>query len=192
MNKDREVSPSNYQRRKLLFGLAGAAASLAWLPPGPALAAVTQVSPRRLSLLHTHTAESLDVAYFDGSAYCRDSLSTLDIFLRDFRTGEATKMDRRLFDGLHALRVLADRDATFEVISAYRSPATNQMLAGQSSGVARRSLHMQGSAIDVRLTGFSTRRLFEHARQLGLGGVGLYVKSDFIHLDTGRLRFWTG
>ena len=89
MNKYREVSPSNYQRRKLLFGLAGAAASLAWLPPGPALAAVTQVSPRRLSLLHTHTAESLDVAYFDGSAYCRDSLSTLDIFLRDFRTGEA-------------------------------------------------------------------------------------------------------
>lgn len=163
------------------------------LPPyGRALASVIPSSARRLSLLHTHTAESLDVAFFDGAAYCPDALSTLDGFLRDFRTGEATRMDRRLFDGLHALRALANHDAHFEVISAYRSPATNEMLAGRSSGVAKRSLHMQGSAIDVRLTGFRTRKLFDYARQLGLGGVGLYVKSDFIHLDTGRARFWTG
>lgn len=160
--------------------------------PGRAFASVIGSPARRLSLLHTHTAESLDVAFFDGAAYCPDALATLDGFLRDFRTGEATRMDRRLFDGLHALRTLADHAAPFEIISAYRSPATNEMLAGRSSGVARRSLHMQGSAIDVRLSGYSTRKLFDHARQLGLGGVGLYLKSDFIHLDTGRVRFWTG
>lgn len=180
------------QRRRLLWGFAGTAACLGFTPAGRALASVSPASPRSLSLLHTHTAESLSVGYFDGAAYCPDALSTLDNFLRDFRTGEATQMDRRLFDGLHALRALADHDATFEVISAYRAPATNQLLADRSAGVARRSLHMQGSAIDIRLTGFSTRKLFEHARQLGLGGVGLYLKSDFIHLDTGRVRFWTG
>jgi uncharacterized protein YcbK (DUF882 family) len=188
----RDQEKHDPRRRRLLWGLAGTAACLSFAPVGRALASVSPASPRSLSLLHTHTAESLKVGYFDGTTYCPDALSTLDNFLRDFRTGEATQMDRRLFDGLHALRALADRDATFEVISAYRSPATNQMLAGRSAGVARRSLHMQGNAIDVRLTGFSTRKLFEHARQLGLGGAGLYLKSDFIHLDTGRVRFWTG
>lgn len=192
MEGSRTGSPPNRLRRAVLSGLAGAAASLVCVPSGRALASVAESSSRTLSLLHTHTAEALDVAFFDGAAYCPDALSTLDSFLRDFRTGEVTRMDRRLFDGLHALRTLADHAAPFEVISAYRSPATNQMLSGQSTGVARRSLHMQGSAIDIRLSGYSTRKLFDHARQLGLGGVGLYVKSDFIHLDTGRVRFWTG
>ena len=192
MGRYRTLSPANWQRRAVLSGLAGAAASLLLAPAGRALGSVVESPARRLSLLHTHTSESLDVAFFDGAAYCPDALSTLDGFLRDFRTGEATRMDRRLFDGLHSLTTLADHAAPFEVISAYRSPATNQMLAGRSTGVARRSLHMEGSAIDVRLSGYPTRKLFDHARQLGLGGVGLYLKSDFIHLDTGRVRFWTG
>ncbi len=101
-------------------------------------------------------------------------------------------MDAGLLDILHQLQVLADRDSTFEVISAYRSPQTNANLSSNSSGVAKRSLHMEGKAIDVRLSGFSTKKLQQLALSNQYGGVGFYAKSDFVHLDTGRIRAWVG
>ncbi|MBS0399474.1 MAG: DUF882 domain-containing protein, partial [Proteobacteria bacterium] len=99
-------------------------------------------------------------------------------------------MDAGLFDLLWDLRAAADRDATFEIISAYRSPATNAMLHRRSSGVAEHSQHLLGKAIDIRIRGFSTSRLAELARGLKRGGVGYYARSDFVHVDTGRVRYW--
>ena len=101
-------------------------------------------------------------------------------------------MDRRLFDLLHDVAVTAGREPRYEVISGYRSPETNAMLNARSSGVAKKSLHMQGRAIDVRLSGYRTDRLRELALAAQQGGVGYYRKSDFVHLDTGRVRTWSG
>ncbi|MCZ7566575.1 MAG: DUF882 domain-containing protein [Burkholderiales bacterium] len=110
--------------------------------------------------------------------------------LRDFRTGEAHAIDVALLDTLHAL-CAACGGRTFEIISGYRSPTTNAMLRRTSvGGVAKRSLHMDGRAIDVRLVGVDTARLRDAAKALGRGGVGYYRESDFVHLDTGRARSW--
>ena len=93
---------------------------------------------------------------------------------------------------LYELQVLADREATYEVISAYRSPQTNALLRKSSSEVAQKSLHMEGKAIDIRITGFSTKKLQQLALANQRGGVGFYARSDFMHVDTGRVRSWVG
>ena len=96
--------------------------------------------------------------------------------LRDFRTGDIAPIDARLLDLLHALRRRLDTNAPFHVISAYRSPATNAMLAANSGGVAKKSLHMQGMAIDIRLPGRELRDVQRAARALQRGGVGYYSR----------------
>ena len=146
--------------------------------------------PRSLRFLHTHTGESLSTQYFDGVTFDVASLRNIDFLLRDFRTGETHVMDPALLDILYDLQELADHEAPFEVISGFRSPGTNEMLRGKSLGVAEHSQHILGKAIDVRLSGYSTDRLRDHARTLARGGVGYYASSDFIHLDTSRVRFW--
>ncbi len=145
---------------------------------------------RSLRFLHTHTGETLSATYFDGSGYDPAVLGAVNHLLRDFRTGEEHVIDPPLLDLLHRLQSRADYDAPFEIISGYRSPATNAMLHRNSRGVAEHSQHLLGKAIDVRLSGFSTRALSEHARALGGGGVGFYAKSDFVHVDTGPVRHW--
>ena len=99
-------------------------------------------------------------------------------------------MDQGLLDTLYALNLSLCEPGEFEIISAYRSPKTNAMLAGKSGGVAKRSLHMQGKAIDIRVRGCNLKQLREKAVALKAGGVGYYPKSDFIHVDTGRVRYW--
>jgi uncharacterized protein YcbK (DUF882 family) len=99
-------------------------------------------------------------------------------------------MDTGLLDLLHQLRRLTDSRGHYEVISGYRSPATNARLRQNGNGVAKRSLHMQGRAIDVRLVGVDTARLRDAAVSLRAGGVGYYARSDFVHVDTGRFRTW--
>jgi uncharacterized protein YcbK (DUF882 family) len=130
------------------------------------------------------------VEYFDGSGYSASGLAAIDHLLRDFRTGESQRIDPNLLDVLNDLQNLANRYSTFEVISGYRSPATNSMLRRSSSGVAEHSQHLLGKAIDVRLTGYATDRLAQQARSLARGGVGFYARSDFIHIDTGPVRYW--
>ncbi len=182
-------------RRRFLSSAATACGAIGILARVPALAASEPLAsntagPRSLRFVHTHTGETLTAAYFDGEAYVADSLMDVNRLLRDFRTGESHVIDPQLLDILYDLQVRADRDAPFEVISGYRSPATNAMLHRNSSGVAEHSQHILGKAIDVRLSGYSTRLLSEHARALGRGGVGFYASSDFVHVDTGRIRYW--
>ena len=103
---------------------------------------------------------------------------------------EVAAIDPRLFDFLYALRRAMDSEAPFHVISGYRSPGTNARLRQRSKGVAKRSLHMRGMAVDVRLPGRELKDLMRTAKRLNAGGVGYYPKSNFIHVDTGRVRFW--
>jgi uncharacterized protein YcbK (DUF882 family) len=146
---------------------------------------------RTLSLHHLHTDERISLTYRVGDHYQRSALKRLNNFLRDFRTGDETAIDPQLFDLLHDVKLrLGHDDGTFEIISGYRSPRTNSMLRRASSGVARKSLHMSGKAIDVRLKETSTRSIRDAALSLSRGGVGFYPRSDFVHLDTGRVRRW--
>jgi uncharacterized protein YcbK (DUF882 family) len=175
------------KRTSLLCGVGVAG----WLPALPSVASVDlHLKPRALSFVHTHTSEALTVQYFDGSAYRTNSLRDVNHLLRDFRTGETHVIDPSLLDILYDLQQYADREAPYEVISAFRSPTTNAMLHARSQGVAEHSQHILGKAIDVRLSGFSTRRLGEYARAMARGGVGYYASSNFVHLDTSRVRYW--
>lgn len=179
-------------RRHVLMGAAG----VALLAPFAGLQARPDFQDphrsRSLNFVHTHTGENLTVTYWCDGAFQTQCLMPLNHFLRDFRTGDQIAMDTGLLDILYGLQVLADRDATYEIISAYRSPQTNDMLHDKSSGVAKHSLHMEGKALDVRITGFNTTKLQQLALTHQLGGVGYYAKSDFVHLDTGRIRSWVG
>jgi uncharacterized protein YcbK (DUF882 family) len=147
---------------------------------------------RRLALRNLHTEEVLDLDYCSGGAYLPDAMARIVWVLRDFRSGEQHEIDPGLLDGLSDLAAALRVDPVFDVISGYRSAQTNEMLRSQSSGVALRSLHMDGRAIDVRLAGIGCDDLAAGALALGRGGVGYYRRSDFVHLDTGLPRSWQG
>ena len=128
--------------------------------------------------------------YAVEQSYVPDALSTLNRFLRDHYSGDIGRIDPRLFDLLHQVRTLVGGTQPFEVISGYRSPATNEALHRKSRGVATKSLHLEGRAIDVRLPDVPLADLRDAALSLKAGGVGYYAESRFVHLDTGRVRRW--
>lgn len=170
-------------------------ASLLSLPTAVAAPAVigtarAATAPRDLKFYHTHTGEKLSVEYHDVKEQVSGALQEVNQFLRDFRTGEVHPIDPGLLVLLCDLKDKTGCSGRYEVISGYRSPKTNAQLRNNSSGVAKKSLHMKGKAIDIRLTGFDTKKLQEASKTLAMGGVGYYQKSDFVHVDTGRVRFW--
>jgi len=147
--------------------------------------------PRTLAFRHTHTGETLAIAYASGDAYVAGALARIEWLLRDFRTGESKPIDPALLDQLHALAGVTGSRAPFEVISGYRSPATNAALRQRGGGgVATHSLHLEGRAIDVRLADVALADLRDAALSLHAGGVGYYPDSAFVHVDTGRVRRW--
>jgi uncharacterized protein YcbK (DUF882 family) len=175
------------------FLMAGGAAAAVVLNPFPAWAAARDLlnPDRKLTFFNIHTNEHLCVRYYIKGKYDRKALKAINYILRDYRTGEIIDIDRSLLDLLFAISVKTrSPSATFEVISGYRSPATNAMLREKSRGVASKSLHMVGKAIDIRLSGYNIRRLRETAVKLKAGGVGFYPKSHFVHVDVGRVRYW--
>ena len=150
------------------------------------------VVERKLHLINTHTGEELDARYFVDGNYIPQQLGALDWLLRDYRTGDIVPIESRLFDLLHELALAAGRQPRYEIISGYRSPATNATLAAATDGISSSSLHMEGRAIDVRLVGLPALALRDLALARKAGGVGYYPVSDFVHLDTGRVRNWSG
>jgi uncharacterized protein YcbK (DUF882 family) len=179
-------------RRSLLRTSLGLAGGLALAPTlvGRALACAPPV--RRLAFNHLHTGETLDVVYYEGGSYVPGALSAVNHVLRDWRNNETHEIEPRLLDLLSVLTGrLETRDAV-NVICGYRSPATNAMLHDHSSQVASGSLHLRGQAIDLRIPGVATTHVRDAALALGLGGVGYYSVSDFVHVDIGRVRRWEG
>ena len=145
---------------------------------------------RELAFYHTHTGERLDVVYATGGRYDASALERINRFLRDFRTGDVADIDPATLDIIYELKQRAGYRGPVHIVSAYRSPATNEMLRQRSSGVARKSQHLEGRAVDLRFPGVDTARLRDLARALKRGGVGYYGDSDFIHVDSGRVRYW--
>jgi uncharacterized protein YcbK (DUF882 family) len=174
-------------RRHFLALGAKAAAGLVLCQAVPAWAGRGK---RTLSFYHTHTKKTLDIAYARSGIYDPLALERINFYLRDFRTEEMHPIDPGVLDILWRIQQKLGRNGIYEVISGYRSPATNGALRGRNKGVAKRSLHMKGKAIDIRLTGADTCRLRDCAIALKSGGVGYYAKSNFVHVDTGRVRTW--
>lgn len=165
------------------LGAAGAAALF------PTLATAAS-APRRLALRHAHTGESLDLEYWADGGYRPDALAAINQVLRDWRTDDVFPIEPGLLDLLHRLAHAAGSPEPFQVISGYRSPATNALLRRRSRRVAAASLHLKGMAVDLRLPGIPLRTLHRTALGLRAGGVGYYPASDFVHVDVGRVRSW--
>ncbi|MGL5108001.1 MAG: DUF882 domain-containing protein [Vibrio ordalii] len=176
--------------RRHFIKLAGSGVVLAACAPQIVLASYPETS-RILSMNNLHTGETLETCYFNGVRYVRSELDRLNHICRDFRRNEVHPMDKNLFDQISKIQSLLGTQAEVQIISGYRSPATNEMLRTHSSGVAKKSFHMLGQAIDFRLDGVQLSQVREAAIELGAGGVGYYPSSDFVHIDTGPVRHWS-
>jgi uncharacterized protein YcbK (DUF882 family) len=161
--------------------------------PPTGSAARGNLSANWLELHNTHTGETLKVTFrTDEGAFIPEALEQLDKISGDHRSHQQTTMDPQLFVLLVDLAASANVEPHYEIISAYRASDTNEKLRSNGGGQAKNSQHIQGKAIDVRLKGVDTATLRDLARALKRGGVGYYPKSDFVHVDTARVRYWEG
>jgi uncharacterized protein YcbK (DUF882 family) len=147
---------------------------------------------RSVALDNLHTGESMQAVYWEQGDYIPDVLDAVNVHLRDYRTGDIHPIDPQLLDLLDAVSNLTGARTPFQVISGYRSPRTNAMLHERSAEVAKKSFHMSGMAIDIRLPQVDLYHLHAAAVSLGRGGVGYYPDSNFVHVDVGPVRQWHG
>lgn len=145
---------------------------------------------RRIRMYSGRTGESIDTVYWVDGRYVRDALNEINIFMRDWRNGQAIGIDPRMIDIAAASHRLLQTDEPYMMLSGYRSPQTNAMLRSRSSGVARNSLHMTGKAADLRLKSRSVAQVSRAAISCNGGGVGRYSRSNFTHMDCGPIRTW--
>jgi uncharacterized protein YcbK (DUF882 family) len=176
-------------RRSLLAGLGAGAALAAAGTPAAAFIRPPRAS-RELAFEHLHTGERLSAAYLTRGRLDAAGLQRLDYILRDWRTGEVVRIDRRLYVLLDELRHRLRTDAPFQIISGYRAPKTNAMLRSATGGVARRSYHTRAMAIDIVVPDRATDQVRDAALALRRGGVGYYPASGFVHVDVGPVRRW--
>lgn len=158
----------------------------------PRVLAAVGSEKRSLAFVHLHTGEELDTVYWSKGKYRSKALHAISHILRDHRAHAARPMDLDLLDLLYQLRCELRVDEPFQVISGYRTPATNAWLRQRRRGVASHSFHMFGKAVDLRFPNCSLRDLHEAALSLQAGGVGYYPSRGFVHLDVGPVRTWRG
>jgi uncharacterized protein YcbK (DUF882 family) len=183
-------APALVSRRKLIkMGLAAAAPALI---PGVAMAAIHLIPKRSraLSFYNLHTGESLKTTYFANGEYISGALAEINFILRDWRENEVKPIDPALLDLLAGIHHRLATKAPFQIISGYRTPKTNAMLRFRTEGVAAHSLHLDGKAIDICVEGRSLANVRRAAMSMFGGGVGYYPRTGFVHVDTGRLRYW--
>jgi len=188
-NNEAAAAYSADRRGFLKHGLLFSAALGFWMP-GLARADEQPVEARNLHITNIHTNESFKGEYWNDGEYLPDAFGEIKTVLRDYRTNQKFPIDPRLMDILFVLQHRLQNFEPFNVFSGYRSPATNAMLRETTNGVARGSLHMQGQAIDINLPGTRLTSLHKAGIRLKSGGVGFYPASDFVHIDTGRVRNW--
>jgi len=158
----------------------------------PALAKAAQPAPaeRVLRLYNTHTGESLRRVFWAEGQFIPDALKDINKLLRDHRNDKIAEMDPKLIVLLNEVSDKFGDNQVLHVISGYRSPESNAKLAAASNGVAKHSMHMDGKAIDIRMPGKNLAQLHKAAMAMKAGGVGYYPDSQFVHMDTGRVRYW--
>ena len=189
---DYKIVPDERQIGRRRFLRWGAVGLLSAVIPDRGFAAVRgSLTPEKdLAFHNIHTSEDLSVVYWARGKYLHEALTEVNYILRDYRTGEVKAIDARLLDLLYALAGKLGSRRPFHVISGYRSQKTNALLRAQGHGVAKRSLHIQGKAIDIRLPGCKLGVLRRAAVELKGGGVGYYPGPNFVHIDVGPVRYW--
>lgn len=187
------VAPNAHAQDDIIGALLDAQnAATPAIVPAVAPARAGAVASKWLSLHNVHTAEKLEAVYWENGAYVPDALSALNKVLRDHRTGDVTSMNVELFDLLSEIHRKTETRTAFQVISGYRSPASNAMLSERSGEVAKHSLHMDGKAMDIYLEDVALDRVRAAALDIKRGGVGYYPSSKFVHVDVGPFRRWQG
>jgi len=162
-------------------------------PPALATAPALPADEVRRAFVHNlHTGETLNAVYWESGRYVPGALAEAMRVMRDWRNGQEHAMDPRLFDLLHAVQSRLEVNRPMQLISGYRSPATNRMLHAESGEVAAHSQHLIGKASDIRIEGVELANLHRAALSLKAGGVGFYPQSDFVHVDVGPVRQWSG
>ncbi len=186
------LTPPHSQRRQFLKTSSSLIVTGAMFTIGTSTARANIGSGvRQISLDNLHTNEKITLAYAEGDRYIPAAMQRLNRFLRDHYSGVVGHMDPTLFDLVNKVRASLNTDVAIEVISGYRDPHTNERLRKtRGGGVAKKSLHMVGQAMDLRLKGVPLDELRDAAKELALGGVGYYPRDGFVHMDTGRVRSW--
>jgi uncharacterized protein YcbK (DUF882 family) len=169
------------------FLMTGAAAAFAVNKPARALV----LPERKIFLANPYTGETFHDVYWAEGGYISESLRDIDKLMRDHRTDEVRRIDPELIDLLARLRQKVGFVKPIQVNSGYRSPRSNAVARRGNRHVARNSLHMQGKAVDISVSGFNLSRLRRAAIELKAGGVGTYPQATFLHLDVGPVRVWS-
>ncbi len=145
---------------------------------------------RSLDLHNALTGENINIEYWEKGEYVPDALKALNHFLRDPHNGKVTEIDPQLFHFIHDIARKLEAKRTIDIISGYRSPATNDRLRRRNSAAAKGSFHVKGKAVDIRIAGRSAKSIRRAALDLKQGGVGYYPRSRYVHIDTGPVRSW--
>ncbi|MEP9372529.1 DUF882 domain-containing protein [Mesorhizobium sp. KR1-2] len=155
-------------------------------------AAAANSETRSLKVYFVHTGEKAEITFKRNGRYDSEGLTQLSRILRDWRRNEPTKMDPRLFDLIWEAYQASGSREYLHVVSGYRSPATNSMLRSRSKGVAEKSQHMLGKAMDFYLPDVPLKKMREIGLKMQAGGVGYYPTSGspFVHFDVGNVRHW--
>lgn len=180
------------RRQFLKLGMLAFAAGLLPSPARATLRHVIMVPERALAFHNTHTGENIQTVYWAEGNYIPEALAGINHILRDHRNNEIQEISPALLDLLYSMNSVIEARQSVHIISGYRSPATNAMLAARSGGVAKHSMHLEGKAIDIRMPGRELIQVHRVALMLQGGGVGYYPRSDFVHVDVGRVRQWQG
>lgn len=180
--------------RRQLLGVFAATAALSAAPVYAKAAGFLRNAGdvRRISLRNARTSETLDTIYWIEGEYINPALQEISYFMRDWRQNEVINYNRQNIDILAAAHNLMETSEPYQLLSGYRSPATNAMLRSRNSGVASNSYHMRGMAADVRLKSRTVSQMSAAGLVCGAGGVGKYFGSNFVHMDCGPVRDWRG
>lgn len=191
IDKDQSVLNRVTSRRELLaFGLVTAASAIF---PFEALAVSAKVSSQKeLVFYNVYTHENLKAVYWKDGMYMPDGLARINHIFRDIRTGREREIDINLLDMLFDIKEQIKSKEPYHIISGYRTPKSNAILSKRKKGVAKKSLHMYGKAVDISMPGYSLRGIRKVAKKLHAGGIGYYPQSKFLHLDVGEVRYWWG
>lgn len=184
-----KVRRSSLTRRSFLMRAGMAAVGSLLLPSTDALAKAFS-RERTLCFHNVHTDEELTINCSLEQSYDRPTISRFNEFLRDHHSDEVRMMDPALIDLFYAIAAFTGSTGTFKILSGYRSEETNSMLRRAGHGVAEHSMHIEGKAVDIRMSDVDIRTIRDVGLALQQGGVGYYPRSGFVHLDTGRIRSW--
>jgi len=179
-------------RRSLIRTFAAAAVSAAPVYANAAGLLRGSGDIRRLRMHSGRTGESIDTIYWIDGKYIPEALKEITFFMRDWRNSKMKAIDPRTVDIMSAAHSLMEASSPYQLLSGYRSPETNAMLRSRSRGVAKKSLHMEGQAADLRISGSSISQMSKAAQSCSAGGVGTYYGSNFVHMDCGPVRAWRG